>query len=89
VFFNRLLGCKLKPEYEFLVESGWLKTPVKRKDFLKNKDKDMTFWHWDDDWRKGFGITGKLTPKLEGNADLMKNWFERAVHLAIEHRKGN
>jgi hypothetical protein len=83
------LGCKLRPEYELLVEAGWLKTPAKRKDFLKDRDKDMKFWHWDDHWRDGFGITGKLTRKLEGNADSIKDWFERAARLAIEHRKGN
>ena len=81
------LWFKLKPDYSLLVEGGWVKVPAKRKDSLNNLDKDMTFWHWDEKWRDGFGITGKLTPKLEGNADLIKDWYERAARLAIQHGK--
>ena len=87
---SQLLFClwfRVKPTYGLLVEAGWVKIPAKRKDFLKDLAKDMKFHHWDDGWRIGYEITSELTPELEGNADSIKNWYERAARLAIEHRK--
>ena len=83
------LWFRVKPGYGLLVEAGWLKTPAKRRDSLSGLEKDMKFHHWDDSWRKGYGIPNELIPELEGNADLIKDWFVRVARLALNHHKVN
>ncbi len=81
------IGFNLRQPYDLYAQAWWIKGKVSISQIQKESwgKQNMDFY----DWPQGFGFSGAFENEMNGKAEKLRAWFERAADLVLEIRNGS